>query len=561
LKTMHTNALFAYTSKHLPVITRKLGYSDDTLNAFNDRFGELSVEEIQKEDLTEFLDDYFLPPGSEMIPCTPSDWVPYPRKIMQITDPILRHWALDLNEIWKSLCKRIDPKIEKYESRYSLIYVPHEFIMPGGRFREFYYWDSYWIAKGLIASDMLNTTKLMIMNLAHIVEKYGFIPNGGRIYYLQRSQPPFLTGMVYEYFESTQDRDFLKQMLPILEKEFDFWQTQRTVNVTMKDRRQYTVYQYRTPSNVPRPESYREDTISARGKDRESRHKLWQDLASAAESGWDFSTRWLSDGKTLSQVETTRILPVDLNAFMCWNMNIMEYLYGLVGDLQNAVRFRDYRSTFRDAMNNVFYNKTLGAWFDYNMRTRSHNTEFYPSIAAPLFTGCYHLLNQQLSERVFQLMNNSGVFLYPGGVPTSLNRNSEEQWDFPNGFSPLNHMIIEGLRKSENAQMQDQYNVIGHYARPGAGGEYEVQDGFGWTNGVVLDLLTTYNDRMSVLGPGLDDKYSPFRPQTDFYFRDEPYHSDSRSSRSALNGASQQLNDLRSFTVFVLSILVASIFL
>ncbi|VDK67780.1 unnamed protein product [Anisakis simplex] len=87
------------------------------------------------------------------------------------------------------------------------------------------------------------------------------------------------------------------------------------------------------------------------------------------------------------------------------------------------------------------------------------------------------------------------------------------------------------------------------------------EDGFGWTNGVVLDLLTTYNDRMSVLGPGLDDKYSPFRPQTDFYFRDEPYHSDSRSSRSALNGASQQLNDLRSFTVFVLSILVASIFL
>ncbi|VDM49745.1 unnamed protein product [Toxocara canis] len=433
---------------------------NETLQAFKEYFGELSVEEINKEDLMQFLDEYFLPPGSELISCTPSDWVPYPRKIMQITDPILRHWALDLNEIWKTLCKRIDPRIEQYESRYSLIYVPNEFIMPGGRFREFYYWDAYWIAKGLIASDMLNTTKAMILNLVHIVEKYGFVPNGGRIYYLQRSQPPFLAGMVYEYFESTQDHEFLKQLLPTLAKEFDFWQTHRTVNVTMKDKRQYTVYQYRTPSNVPRPESYHEDVVSARGKDKESKRKFWQDIASAAESGWDFSTRWLSDQKSLKQVETTRILPVDLNAFMCWNMNILEYLYGRVGDLKNSVKFRDIRSTFRDAMNNVFYNKTLGAWFDYNVRTRHHNTDFYPSIAAPLFTGCYHLLNQQRSERVFQLMNNSGVFLYPGGVPTSLNRNSEEQWDFPNGFGPLNHMIIEGLRKSENAQMQDQVIVF-----------------------------------------------------------------------------------------------------
>ena len=66
---------------------------------------------------------------------------------------------------------QIDSRIQDQQSRSSLIYVPHEFIMPGGRFREFYYWDTYWIAKGLIASDMLNTTKKMIQNLAYIVEK------------------------------------------------------------------------------------------------------------------------------------------------------------------------------------------------------------------------------------------------------------------------------------------------------------------------------------------------------------------------------------------------------
>ncbi|KAK6014715.1 hypothetical protein OSTOST_13636, partial [Ostertagia ostertagi] len=93
--------------------------------------------------------------------------------------------------------------------------------------------------------------------------------------------------------------------------------------------------------------------------------------------------------------------------------------------------------------------------YDFNLRTGAHSTEFYPSITVPLFTGCYNSLNQGKSERLFSLMKKLGVLEYPGGVPTSMIRDSEEQWDFPNGFSPLNHMIVEGLRKSQNAQMQD----------------------------------------------------------------------------------------------------------
>lgn len=183
--------------------------------------------------------------------------------------------------------------------------------------------------------------------------------------------------------------------------------------------------------------------------------------------------------------------------------------------------YREVRAKFRNTVHHVFYNNTAGTWYDFNLRTGLHNTGFYPSITVPLFTGCYNTLNQGKSERLFSLMKSLGVFEYPGGIPTSMVTDSEEQWDFPNGFSPLNHMVVEGLRKSQNAQMQDagyrlahrwlsgnfkvwketnhmweKYNVIGDYPRPGSGGEYDVQDGFGWTNGAILDLLVTYSDRL-----------------------------------------------------------------
>ncbi|MFH4973502.1 hypothetical protein AB6A40_000211 [Gnathostoma spinigerum] len=179
------------------------------------------------------------------------------------------------------------------------------------------------------------------------------------------------------------------------------------------------------------------------------------------------------------------------------------------------------REEFRLSMQKVFFNSSIGAWFDYNLQTKAHNTEFYPSVAVPLFAGCYQPLNLAKSQRIYEYMKKVGVFKYPGGVPTSLILNSGQQWDFPNGWSPLNHMVIEGLRKSDSAQMQDQafqiakkwihgnykvyletghmwekYDVIGKSPKPGAGGEYDVQSGFGWTNGVILDLLVSYNTRI-----------------------------------------------------------------
>ncbi|KAK6017671.1 alpha,alpha-trehalase, partial [Ostertagia ostertagi] len=208
------------------------------------------VSQISKDDVKRFVDENFDKEGQELRSCTLSDWTRYPASFKTIKDNNLRLFALNLNAIWKELCREMKPAVKDSPERFSLLYVPHRFVVPGGRFREFYYWDAYWIVKGLLASGMTDTTKSMIDNFAYIVDTYGFIPNGGRVYYLRRSQPPLFIPMVYEYYLATRDKEFLRTMLPIMEKEIQFWQKNRTVSLGV-DGETITMYQYRTPSTVP----------------------------------------------------------------------------------------------------------------------------------------------------------------------------------------------------------------------------------------------------------------------------------------------------------------------
>ncbi|CAJ0559519.1 unnamed protein product, partial [Mesorhabditis spiculigera] len=479
------------------------------------------LDQIDAEKLRKFVDANFDVEGQELKQCTLTDWSEQPRGLLDIGDTKLRDFAFQLNKIWKELCRQVDEKVKDDPERYSLLYVPHQFIAPGGRFREFYYWDAYWIIRGLLASNMYDTSKAMILNFKHIVDTIGFIPNGGRVYYLQRSQPPLFAAMVYEYYAATSDIDLVKEVLPSLERELKFWRKNRNVTVEMGDA-EYKMLQYRTPANVPRPESFREDvTIAAQFTDLTKKRQFWQDIGSAAESGWDFSSRWFADSQNLSTIETTNVVPVDLNAFYCFNLNIMAYLHGELGNADKELQWMHEYVEFREQFRNVFYVAEGKGWYDYNLRTKQHNLKFYPSMAVPLFTGCYDRLGMREANQLYDQMSDMGAFDFVGGIPTSLVKSSMQQWDFPNGWSPLNHMVIEGLRKSGNSRMQrkafdlaekwvlsnyrvfvadramwEKYNVASGAPRGGGGGEYEVQAGFGWTNGVILDLLSTYGDRL-----------------------------------------------------------------
>lgn len=267
-----------------------------TLENFHKFMKEHDHDPLQ-EDVNDFVRNNFEDAGSEFAPWNPVDWVEKPKYLEKIKDEDFKRWGVYLNGVWKDLGRKMKDEVKENHDLYSIIWVPNPVIVPGGRFREFYYWDSYWIIQGLLLSEMYNTTKGMLENFVYIVDKYGHIPNGGRIYYLERSQPPLLVPMVKLYVDATKDFDFVEKRIQSLDNEFDYWMTNHTKEVHYKGR-SYTFAVYGDNSKGPRPESYLEDIETAEMLDDEQKENFYSELKAAAESGWDFSSRWFITNKT-----------------------------------------------------------------------------------------------------------------------------------------------------------------------------------------------------------------------------------------------------------------------
>ena len=213
----------------------------------------------------------------------------------------------------------MDPSASTAED--SRLPLTTRYVVPGGRFREMYYWDSYFTMLGLQVSGRHDLVADMVENFAGLIDRYGHIPNGSRSYYLSRSQPPFFAAMV-ELQGEHEGLPALLMRLPQLEREYAFWmdgaaelaagaahrRVVRLADGTLLNR-------YWDDLAIPRDEAYVEDIATAQQSTRPA-PEVYRDLRAAAESGWDFSSRWLADGKTLSSIRTTDILPVDLNSLL-----------------------------------------------------------------------------------------------------------------------------------------------------------------------------------------------------------------------------------------------------
>jgi len=208
------------------------------------------------DDLRKFISENFEKEGTELETWIPSDWTKLPTFIDSIKDGTFKRFAEDVNLEWKSLGRVIKDDVRLHPDLYSLIYVPHPIIIPGGRFREIYYWDSYWIIRGLLLCEMNKTAKGMIMNYLSMIKTYGHIPNGGRIYYTKRSQPPMIIPMMKSYLDATNDKTFVEENIDLLENEFNYWITKHTIKI-LKNGKNYTLAIYKDFSTGPRPESYR----------------------------------------------------------------------------------------------------------------------------------------------------------------------------------------------------------------------------------------------------------------------------------------------------------------
>lgn len=459
--------------------------------------------------------------SNELTNWTLPDWTENPSILKRIQEPKYREWAKHLNDIWNDLARKMTDDVEKHPDRHSLIYVKNGFIVPGGRFKEFYYWDSYWVIEGLLLSDMYQTARGMIDNFVYMVEKYGFIPNGGRIYYLMRSQPPLLHLMVSRYLDYTGDYEYLAQIIPMLEKEFAFWQRGRMIEVS-KDGKKYKMGHYAVQSPRPRPESYREDYSLAQQLSEKSRDFFYNNIKAGAESGWDFSNRWcLANDKngilSLLNISTQYIIPVDLNAILQQNGRLLSEFHTLLGNSAKAQYYAKIAAELQLAIDNVLWNEEEGIWLDYDTKNNKSRNIFYPSNLAPLYTKSYNWHNrEQLGLSAVKYLKSQIIDSFFGGTPTSLNQTGE-QWDFPNAWPPLQSFIVMGLQWTgvreameladelasrwlssnyigyvETGNMFEKYNSISP-GQGGGGGEYNVQTGFGWTNGVVLEFLNTFS--------------------------------------------------------------------
>ena len=416
-----------------------------------------------------------------------------------------------LAELWTTLTR---PK-DSLRPNSSLLPLPGSYVVPGGRFREIYYWDSYFTMQGLAVSNRYDLIEDMLDNFKYLIDSFGHIPNGNRNYYLSRSQPPFFALMV-ELLANEKGDTVYKKYLPALEKEYAFWmegseglkpgEAHRRV-VRMDDGT--VLNRYYDDNNAPRQESYREDVHTAErytGKDS----LVFTHLRAGAESGWDFSSRWFGDTLHLNTIKTTQLIPVDLNALLFACENIISKAARASGDRSKAGDYKDKADLRQQAVLRYCWNADLQFFFDYDFKEKITTNKWSAAGAMPLFTG---LATPHHAMFVAQALQNK--FLKDGGVVTTL-YHTGQQWDAPNGWAPLQFIAVKGLMNygyydlpktiaerwmkinekvfSATGKMLEKYNVENTTLVSG-GGEYPTQDGFGWTNGVYLKFYEMFKQK------------------------------------------------------------------
>lgn len=414
-----------------------------------------------------------------------------------------------IDELWKFLERR------NRVTRGSLIALPHKYIVPGGRFNEQFYWDTYFIMLGLASSGKWKQIEDMMKNYAHQIRKYGYIPTANRTYLLSRSQPPFFSHMV-QLLSVKKGKRVLRDYLPYLLAEYRFWMKGRT-KLAQTEHQAYRrvvempdkalLNRYYDNKTTPRPESLREDIEAAEHSGRKDSSRMYLHLRAAAESGWDFSSRWFIDPLDIKTIHTADIIPVDLNALLYHlEMTIADAFKASFNFVQ-ARQYRKKAKTRQQSMNEFCWDEKTGFFRDYNFHHGVHTT--IPSLAGvfPLFVGS---ATQEQADRVAEVLRKD--FLRPGGLITT-NIDNGQQWDAPNGWAPLQWAAIEGLRKYGHDDLAEEiskrwlslnekvYRASGKFVEKynvespdglGGGGEYALQDGFGWTNGVFEALKRNY---------------------------------------------------------------------
>ncbi|KAI1657822.1 glycoside hydrolase family 37 protein [Daldinia decipiens] len=564
---------------------------DEVLAAFDKLAKPLS----NNTELNDFLSTYFGQAGTELAQVPRDQLETNPAFLDDIEDSVVKQFVEKVIDIWPDLTRTYVGTSNCTGCVDSFIPINRTFVVAGGRFREPYYWDSFWILEGLLRTggSFTQVSRNIIENFLDFVEQFGFVPNGARIYYLNRSQPPLLTQMVKTYIDYTNDTSLLERALPLLIKEHNFWIENRTLAITSGGDTFHLAH-YEVQNTEPRPESYREDYITANNRsyyaasgiiypeshplNDSEKAELYSNLGAGAESGWDYNTRFIANPSDaardvyfpLRSLNTNNIVAVDLNSILYANEMVISDYLDKSGDSTLATEFEQLAKNRSEAMYALMWNDKYMSYFDYNLTSGAqdlyvpsdadttsaqkadapegyqvffHGAQFYPFWlgAAPPPLRDNPLAVKLAFERVSDLVSEKA-----GGIAAT-NYRTGQQWDQPNVWPPLMYVLMKGLLKTpatfgkeDPAYLETQdlslklaqryldstfctWRATGgstdetpkleglgpenvgimfeKYADDstnvaGGGGEYEVVEGFGWTNGVLIWAVDTFGNKL-----------------------------------------------------------------
>jgi alpha,alpha-trehalase len=293
--------------------------------------------------------------------------------------------------------------------------------------------------------------------------------------------------------------DYLKE----LELEYDFWMNAEGASEShLVSYKGIAINRYYDRNEGPRPEMYATDVADYEKFGKPENY--YKHLRAACESGWDFSCRWFKDPMDLGSINTLNILPVDLNCLLLYLERTIARAYEYNDNSQQTEAWNKRASIREEAIQTLFWNPEQKFFNDINYKEDQHTAVLSLAGLFPLFFRCATKKQAKACAKVVEQH-----FLKEGGlVSTSIT--TGQQWDAPNGWAPLQYMSVIGLRNygfdelankiisrwiqsnraiyEKTGKMLEKYNVVDTDQLSG-GGEYLVQDGFGWTNGVYLAFI------------------------------------------------------------------------
>lgn len=359
----------------------------------------------------------------------------------------------------------------------TLIGLPNPYIIPtdaGNIFQEQYYWDSYLVVRALAGHPKYSKIALgMVDNLLYLVKRFGIIPSASRFYFLSRSQPPLLSSMVWIVFDKTKDLNWLRGSIDLVEQEYwDVWMGK----ISLKNFR-----------------------LTAVGLSRYYDLNALDSLAET-ESGWDMTSRF--SGKCLDY------LPVDLNCLLYLYEQDLFKAYELLGNLQKSRQYKEAAKKRVQKINQLFWDEGAGYYFDYNFVKKRRSPLITIAGVYPLNVG---IATKPQADRVVKFIQRNLQKKY--GIVQSVRFVQNYQWDWPNGWAPMQLRTVEGLMRygynrlakrvvlkwlalnikifKETGRLWEKYDVV--HGKIGVPDRYPTPYGFAWTNAAFVILVRVLN--------------------------------------------------------------------